>query len=409
MTGAVDRLGAAARRGPGGPGQATQVEQSRAVAEVEAAVWVAKAAPRDEEQARIRMQRSAGLPRVAERAFYAVPRGGSTATGPSVHLARELARCWGNIQYGVTELSRDGRAGEFGESEMRAWAWDLETNAMHALGFVVPHARKVKSELKRLGDDLNAVYENNANNGARRLRQCLYAVMPPWFTGEAEDIARQALEAGDGTPLAERITNMLGGFRNLQVTEDDIARRLQRPRPQWTAIDVANLKVVFTSLQRNEITRDDAFPAPARLTPADTAPVPAPAPSRGGSPSDAAQVDTATARAEQPDATPTPAPVADAGEYDPFDDPAPAADKDVRRLNVLLGKLGVGGEKSRPDRLAVLAAVLEREVLTSKGLPAGQVAYLIHRIEPVAGGVYPGQLAAWLVAGHGLNGTGQAP
>src|SRR5512139_3483261 len=92
---------------PGAPvriGQATAIEQSRAAAEVEAAVVVAQRVPRVVANAVDQMRQSCQQKRLAERAFYRYPRGGQTVTGASVHLARELARCWGNIQYGISEL-----------------------------------------------------------------------------------------------------------------------------------------------------------------------------------------------------------------------------------------------------------------------------------------------------------------
>ena len=61
--------------------------------------------------------------------------------GPSVHLARELARIWGNMDYGVHELSRDDARGM---SEIRAYAWDQQTNMRSSRTFQVPHARMAK-------------------------------------------------------------------------------------------------------------------------------------------------------------------------------------------------------------------------------------------------------------------------
>jgi hypothetical protein len=71
------------------------------------------------------MRESCSQKGLAERAFFRYSRGGSQITGPSVHLARELARCFGNVQYGIAELRRDD---EHGESEMQAFAWDVQTN-----------------------------------------------------------------------------------------------------------------------------------------------------------------------------------------------------------------------------------------------------------------------------------------
>src|SRR4051812_6638163 len=109
----------------GGGGQSTSVEQSRAIAEVQAAIVVAQQCPRNVNEATRQMQDAVGRKALADRAFYSFPRGRETVTGPSVYLARELARCWGNIQYGLKELSRDDN---IGESEMLVYAWDVQTN-----------------------------------------------------------------------------------------------------------------------------------------------------------------------------------------------------------------------------------------------------------------------------------------
>ena len=74
--------------------QATAIEQARAVAEVQAAVTVAQAIPRDVQRAVAEMRDACGRLALAQRAFYSVPNRGN---GPTVHLARELARIWGNI------------------------------------------------------------------------------------------------------------------------------------------------------------------------------------------------------------------------------------------------------------------------------------------------------------------------
>ncbi len=117
-------------------GQATVVEQSRAVAEVQAAVLVAQNRPRDEQAALAQMRESCKMRQLADRAFFRYSRGGSAISGPSVYLARELARIWGNISHGVSELSRDD---EHGQSELQAVAWDLEKNTRVATIFIVPH------------------------------------------------------------------------------------------------------------------------------------------------------------------------------------------------------------------------------------------------------------------------------
>ncbi len=240
--------------GPRRVTQATAVEQARAVAEVAAAVQVAQQNPRDIRRAFAEMQEACGRLGLANRAFYDVRNRGA---GPSVHLARELARIWGNMDYGVHELHRDD---ERGVSEVRAFAWDQQTNVRSSRTFQVPHARMVKGDRKPL-TDLQDVYLNNQNIGARAVRETILAALPADFVEEAKDRCRGTLERGDGKPLMQRIAEMVDAFKATHgVTQTRIETRLGRKRGQWTAVDVADLSVVFSSIKRRETTVDDEFP-----------------------------------------------------------------------------------------------------------------------------------------------------
>lgn len=270
-TNAMDRYAAA----PAPATQATAVEQARAVAEVAAAVQVAQQCPRDMRRAWVEMQEACGRLGLASRAFYSVKNRGS---GPSVHLARELARIWGNMDYGVHELHRDD---ERGMSEIRAYAWDQQTNVRSSRTFQVPHARMAGGQRKPL-TDLQDIYLSNQNIGARAVRESIFAALPADFVEEAKDRCRATVERGDGKPLIERIAAMVDAFKPLGVTVGQIETRLGRPRGQWTAVDVADLAVVGGSIKRGEATAADEFP-PERVTAAEitgaapAAPAPPPA------------------------------------------------------------------------------------------------------------------------------------
>jgi hypothetical protein len=238
-------------------GQATAVEQARAVAEVQAAIVVAQQCPRDLIVAREQMLDSCSQTGLAERAFFRYSRGGSQISGPSVHLAREIARCFGNVQYGINELRRDD---EHGQSEMQAWAWDVQTNTRASTTFIVPHGMDTKNGRKHL-TDLRDIYENNANNGARRLREQIFAVIPAWFTEEAKERCQKTLEDGGGVPLAQRVDKALGAFADLGINQKALEERVGKKASTWDARDVAQLLVIFTSLTRGEITREDEFPS----------------------------------------------------------------------------------------------------------------------------------------------------
>ncbi|HEY9367032.1 hypothetical protein [Streptomyces sp.] len=273
----IERMTPAAA--PARVGQGTAVEQSRAVAEVQAAIVVAQQCPRNINAAIAEMRQSCTQPFLAERAFFRYSRGGGTITGPSVHLARELARCWGNIQYGLVEMRRDD---EFGQSEMQAFAWDVEKNSRNSSTFIVPHKRDQKGGPKQL-TDMRDIYENNANNGARRVREAIFAILPPWFVEEAKQLCAKTLQDGGGKPLPQRIADAIRAFEGIGVTQDRIETKFGRPSGKWTEHDVAQLLVAFQSINRGEVSVDEEFP-PQRVTVEEIAQqAAAPAPAAGGS------------------------------------------------------------------------------------------------------------------------------
>ncbi|MDX3183562.1 hypothetical protein PV334_20150 [Streptomyces sp. ME02-7008A-1] len=258
---ALDRLMGAGAPAVGPLGQATAIEQSRAVAEVQAMVVVAQQRPRNIQAAVTEMRQSCDLETMAERAFYRYRRGTTNVSGPTVQLMRELARCFGNITYGIAELKRDDVAGV---SEMQAFAWDLQTNTRSAQIFIVPHMRDKKSGPERLVD-LRDIYESTANNGARRLREAIRSVLPPWFVEEAIERCNQTLRNGGGKPLPQRIADALKLFGGRGVTPGQIETKLGRKQADWNEHDVAQLVVVYKSIDRGEVTIQEEFP-PERIT-----------------------------------------------------------------------------------------------------------------------------------------------
>lgn len=236
--------------------QSTQVEQARAVAEVQAAVTVAQSVPRDIGRAEAEMQSTCQRMAVARSAFYSMPRAGGKVEGATVHLARELARIWGNVDYGVREMRRDDDAGE---SEIQAYAWDQEKNVRSTRSFIVPHERMVKKQRSKL-TDLGDIYLNNQNIGARAVRECIFTVLPNWYTSTAEEICADTLQKGEGEPLSSQIDRMLAAFKSLGVTEKMISTRLDKPRTAWQPGDLAELRTDHGTLSRGEATAAELFP-----------------------------------------------------------------------------------------------------------------------------------------------------
>ena len=269
--------------------QATRVEAIRAAAEVMAQVQVAQAVPRNMSHAIKGIKQACAQPAFAEKAFYRYPRGRvkdedtgrwvtNYITGSSVYLARELLRLFGNAQSGIAELSRDDGQGR---SEMNAWAWDVETNVRQSTTFLVPHARDKTVNGQHVREsfvDLRDIYENNANQGARRLRQMILAILPPWYVEMAEDACRAttakigATDAdGKPVPLEVRLTNAAEAFTTRwNVRMEQIEQKLGVPFAKWVEQDLVTLRVLYRSIDRGETSLDDEFP-PAAPTVAELA------------------------------------------------------------------------------------------------------------------------------------------
>jgi len=235
--------------------QSTQIEQTRAVAEVQSALTVARMNPRYEIGARAEMRAACAMPALAEAAFFSYPRGGETVSGPSIHLATELARCWGNVDAGIKELSRDDVKGE---SEMAAYAWDLQTNTRSTTNFLVPHRRNTRKGDRAL-TDLRDVYENNANMGARRLRECIFRVLPKAFVEEAKAVCMETIQHGGGVPIEKRREQLLEAFAAMDVTRNQIERKAGRAADQLTAFDISGLRVIYGSIKNGELRIAEAF------------------------------------------------------------------------------------------------------------------------------------------------------
>lgn len=349
-------------------GQATVVEQSRAIAEVQAAVVVAQQVPRDVQAAIAAMRESCQQPALASRAFFRYSRGGSQITGPSVHLARELARVWGNIQYGLHEMRRDDGVGE---SEMQAFAWDVQTNTRNASTFIVPHRRDTQSGQKAL-NDLRDIYENNANNGARRVREAIFAVLPPWFVEEAKDVCRTTIESGGGKPIAQRIADAVAWFEARGVKLGRLEDKVGAKRADWTGVEVAQLEVIGRSLRQGETTVADEFPVD-RISAADVAADRKAVAAQTAQPEPQSEPVSPAEDEAAPDVEPPPA-EADAA---PVEDPRPVTRPQLTKMAIAFDECGYA---DRADRLRACAAMIGRPLQSSQEMTRAEASSVIETL-----------------------------
>jgi hypothetical protein len=217
-------------------------EQSRAIAETQAAMVIAKRFPRNQIEAMDRVLQACSRSSLAEAALYEYSRGGSAITGPSIRMAEAIAQAWGNMQFGIRELDQRN-----GESTVEAFAWDVETNTRQVKVFQVAHKRHTKNGSYPLTDPRD-VYEMVANQGARRLRACILGVIPGDVIDAAVKQCEVTLKAKmDITP--EFIQSVVEAFAPFGVTKEMLEKRIQRRIDTLTPALAMQLKKIMNSLK----------------------------------------------------------------------------------------------------------------------------------------------------------------
>lgn len=236
------------------------IEASRAIAEAQGKLVIAKRFPRDEIASYARAMEACSRPSMASKAFYSFPRSGSTVEGPTIRFAEELARCWGNIDYGIKELSQDD-----GKSEMQAYAWDLETNAQSVQNFTNPHMRETGKKMVALTSQRD-IYENNANMATRRLRARILAILPAWYVEDAIEQCKKTLAGDQSEPIIDRIKKMVIKFAKLGVSQEQIENRIKRKVNTMTTDDLVEFTGIYNAIKNGESKAADWFSAEPEAT-----------------------------------------------------------------------------------------------------------------------------------------------
>lgn len=224
----------------------TEIKAQREASEIQAMVFMAKQFPRNQIQAADRILNACTRQTLADSAVYSYPRGGQNVEGPSIRLAEVLAQNWGNLDFGIRELSQEN-----GVSTVEAYAWDLETNVRQAKVFQVAHKRMAKGGAKTLTDPRD-IYEMVANQGSRRLRACILSIIP----GDIVEMAvkqcsvTQATSVG-ATPeeIKETIRKLTATMEKFGITAENIQDRYQCRLEAIRPAQIVELRKIYTSLK----------------------------------------------------------------------------------------------------------------------------------------------------------------
>lgn len=216
--------------------------------QMEIAMVTAKRFPRDITAVESKIAYNCSRERLAMAAEYSFPRGGETISGASVRLLEVIAQCYGNVEFGVSEIQRYD-----GYSEGEAFAWDFENNIRVARKFTVPHFRDTKQGKKRVTDDRD-IREVVFNYGSRNMRACLERVIPRDLVDYALERCRETLNAG-GKGLADRIQNCKEAFKEFEIDAILLERIIGEKCANWNNGHLRMAIKYYTALKDGETTK----------------------------------------------------------------------------------------------------------------------------------------------------------
>lgn len=235
----------------------TEMVSTRQMQEVQGQIVMAKKFPRNEVQSFNRIIQACQRRSLAEKAEYEYPRGGQKVTGPSIRLAEVAAQNWGNIDFGIVELEQ-----RTGESQVMAYAWDLETNTRQTKIFSVPHVRSTKKGNVPLTDPRD-IYEMVANQGARRMRACILGIIPGDVIEAALDQCHKTLEGTEQKPLIDVVKEVALYFqRDFNVPVEALEKYIGCKSEAFSMNDCIRLRKVYMSLKDGMAKREEIFELP---------------------------------------------------------------------------------------------------------------------------------------------------
>lgn len=230
---------------------------SRQTQEVQGQIIMAKKFPRDYVASCNRIMQACQRKGLAEKAMYEYPRGGTKVVGPSIRLAEALAQNWGNMSFGIVELEQKA-----GESQVMAYAWDLETNTRQEKIFSVPHVRSTKKGNVPLTDPRD-IYEMVANQGARRLRSCILGIIPGDVVEDAMEQCNQTMIEGEKKPVIDLVKDMAAIFeKEFSVPIEAIEDYIGCKSSAFSMNDLVSLKKVYRTLKDGMKKREEIFNLP---------------------------------------------------------------------------------------------------------------------------------------------------
>lgn len=243
----------------GDPGESTglmRVEESRGIATINIAMMKADQRPRDINRAINGIIEECKRLQLAKTSQYSFPRGKTTVTGPSIELAKVIVRHWRNIFPDWQVIRQDER-----ESWVRIIVWDMESNVPTGRLIKVSHFYKANEQIKLLTDPRD-IQMHIAKEAHKNLRALIFQLIPGYIVDIAVEQCNKTLEGESGTPLLDRIRNLIEIFAKYGVTLEMIETRVGKNADKISEIEYANLWKIGCSIKDGESEVEQWFKKP---------------------------------------------------------------------------------------------------------------------------------------------------
>lgn len=204
---------------------------------------IARGYPRDAAKSQERIAASCKRPSFAEAAIYKVPRAGGAVEGPSIQMALEVARQWGNMD---VCMGREIPTDDEKKSTFEVSATDLETNFHVNEILTVKHVRYSKAKGLQPLTNPDDIYLACSARASKRVRECILKVVPRDVTDLALEQCRQTSASSGG--LEQRVRGMVAKFAAVGVTEIMLTDHLRKPLKDVVSSDLMDLAGVYTSI-----------------------------------------------------------------------------------------------------------------------------------------------------------------
>lgn len=238
-------------------------EMVRAQAETQAAAVIAMKYPRNETNARKGLEDATKRLAFAETAYYSYPRGGKEIFGPSINLAREFARLWGNVRFGFRVIydTEDERT-------IEGYAWDLQTNtqALSQASFrkLIQRKEKTTQITRWITPDERDLRELTERHAAVQMRNCILRLAPRDVIDEMVKSARGMVAKGINKKDIKKIrVETVEAFEQIGVSGEKLDtycnEHFGHGVDKILAEEVADLRGVWNAIKENQTKRDEYF------------------------------------------------------------------------------------------------------------------------------------------------------